>query len=133
MCTALQWATCAMVILASYSQSTLRSQNMRTKYLVSSVSLSPLRYVHVLCNFLCCFVCTLVSGFQGSFEGPVVAMINRYCDSTCEGIAMGELTVLENKERAAGMQGCRDAGRQAGRDGEVCVVTVNITGASRGS
>ena len=50
--------------------------------------------VPVLRNILCCCVCTL-SGFQGSFEGPVVAMINRYCDSTCEGIAMGELTVLD--------------------------------------
>jgi hypothetical protein len=30
-----------------------------------------------------------VAGFEGAFQGPVVCMVNRYCDSTCEGIAYG--------------------------------------------
>lgn len=70
MCTVLQWATCAMVILASYSQSTFGSQNMRTKCLVSSVSLSPLRYVHVLCNFLCCLRAHWSQAFKVRLKAP---------------------------------------------------------------
>ena len=47
----------------------------------------------------------LGSGFQGSFQGPVVAMINRYCDSTCEGIAMGIARLDPSRAAVTGFEG----------------------------
>ena len=41
----------------------------------------------------------LVPGFEGPWLGPLVCMINAYCDSTCEGIAMG-IAALDKKRAA---------------------------------
>ena len=46
-----------------------------------------------------------VPGFTGPFLGPVVCLINRYCDSTCEGIAKGFSELAPERAVVAGFEG----------------------------
>ena len=46
-----------------------------------------------------------VPGFTGPFTGPVCAMINRYCDSTCEGVARGFAQLSPKRAAVAGFEG----------------------------
>ena len=47
-----------------------------------------------------------VPGFVGPFTGPVVCMINRYCDSTCEGVAKGFAQLSPNRAAVTGCGKC---------------------------
>ena len=46
-----------------------------------------------------------VPGFTGPFTGPVCAMINRYCDSTCEGVARGFAQLSPKRAAVTGFDG----------------------------
>ena len=46
-----------------------------------------------------------VPGFNGPFTGKVVCMINRYCDSTCEGIAQGFADLSPSRAAVTGFEG----------------------------
>lgn len=48
---------------------------------------------------------TVVPGFKGPFTGPVVCMINRYCDSTCEGVAQGFAQLSPSRAAVTGFEG----------------------------
>eukprot|EP01052_Picozoa_sp_SAG31_P023678 SAG31_NODE_1968_length_6780_cov_1.940129_1_plen_528_part_00 len=67
--------------------------------------------------------------FEGPFTtGPVVVMVNSYCDSTCEGVAMGFLKLQEwYPHRDVAVSGFDGTLGSFGMDGGTVVLPGNIT------